>query len=178
MPRSTKDELAQADTGGREDALAALYDRWAERLYRTAWGLLGSREEAEDAVQDVFVALARTEGALERIQDPRAYLFASLRRAAARISLDRRKRQSSEAPAGTELMAKQADGFAPASARLERALASLPYEQREVLALKVDGGLTFEEIGAALGIRANTAASRYRYALEKLRLALEVSQSG
>jgi len=58
------------------------------------------------------------------------------------------------------------------SADLEQALQSLPPEQREVIALKVDAGLTFAEIGVSLGISPNTAASRYRYALEKLRSAL------
>ena len=48
-----------------------------------------------------------------------------------------------------------------------------PTEQREVIVLKVDAGLTFAELAAVLGISANTAASRYRYALEKLRTALE-----
>ena len=52
---------------------------------------------------------------------------------------------------------------------MSRFVARLPQEQREVVALKIDGGLTFAEIGEALSISANTAASRYRYALEKLR---------
>jgi RNA polymerase sigma-70 factor (ECF subfamily) len=45
----------------------------------------------------------------------------------------------------------------------------LPPAQREVLALKIDGGLTFAEIAAVIGTTINTAASRYRYALEKIR---------
>ena len=57
---------------------------------------------------------------------------------------------------------------------LETGSAGLPIEQREVLSLKIDGGLTFAEIAAVLGIRPNTAASRYRYALEKLRTLLDV----
>jgi DNA-directed RNA polymerase specialized sigma24 family protein len=52
---------------------------------------------------------------------------------------------------------------------LAAAVASLPGEQREVIALKIDGGLTFAEIAAVTGTSPNTAASRYRYALEKLR---------
>lgn len=56
---------------------------------------------------------------------------------------------------------------------LEMALASLPTEQREVIALKIDGGLTFAHIAEILNISPNTAASRYRYALQKLRQALE-----
>jgi RNA polymerase sigma-70 factor (ECF subfamily) len=49
------------------------------------------------------------------------------------------------------------------------AVAGLPPAQREVLALKVDGGLTFVEIATVIGTSINTAASRYRYAIEKIR---------
>ena len=49
------------------------------------------------------------------------------------------------------------------------ALASLPAEQREIVILKLYHGMTFEEIGALVEISPNTAASRYRYGLEKLR---------
>jgi RNA polymerase sigma-70 factor (ECF subfamily) len=55
---------------------------------------------------------------------------------------------------------------------LAAAVAALPEAQREVVALRVDGGLSFEEIAAATGTSPNTAASRYRYALEKLRVSL------
>jgi DNA-directed RNA polymerase specialized sigma24 family protein len=47
-------------------------------------------------------------------------------------------------------------------------------KQREIIALKIDGELTFAQIGEVLGISPNTAASRYRLALEKLRTALGV----
>ena len=50
-----------------------------------------------------------------------------------------------------------------------RALAALPTEQREVIVMKIWGGLTFKGIGNVLRISPNTAASRYRYALEALR---------
>jgi RNA polymerase sigma-70 factor (ECF subfamily) len=68
------------------------------------------------------------------------------------------------------------DRSSPCSERLERALLSLPAEQREVISLKIDGELTFAQIAEVIGVRANTAASRYRYALEKLRAALEASK--
>jgi DNA-directed RNA polymerase specialized sigma24 family protein len=55
---------------------------------------------------------------------------------------------------------------------LVAAVAALPEAQREVVALKIDAGLTFAEIAAVTGTSLNTAASRYRYALEKLRTAL------
>ena len=61
---------------------------------------------------------------------------------------------------------------------LSHALASLPPEQREVVHLKVYEGCSFPEIAALVGISANTAASRFRYALERLRLALGIRGEG
>ena len=52
------------------------------------------------------------------------------------------------------------------------ALRQLPAEQGEVIVMKLWGGLQFDQIGATLGININTAASRYRYGLEKLRVLL------
>ncbi len=53
-------------------------------------------------------------------------------------------------------------------AALEAAMRGLPEQQREVLVMKIWGGLTFPQVAQALDISANTAASRYRYALAKL----------
>ena len=56
-----------------------------------------------------------------------------------------------------------------ASLTLQSALAELPDEQREIMILRVWGQMTFEEAAATLDISPNTAASRYRYALAKLK---------
>jgi len=56
-----------------------------------------------------------------------------------------------------------------AEQNLRRALADLPDDQREVIVLHIWGELTFSEIGDLLSVSSNTAASRYRYALAKLR---------
>lgn len=168
MSDPSQDELLSRLATGDEAAFALLYDRFAEPLFRTAWGLLGSREEAEDAVQDVFVGLVRAGGRLLRIADVQAYLFGAVRHAAFR----RRTRIGKHSEPLPETAAEQ-PREPEQSGSLQRALQALPVEQREVITLKVDGGLTFAEIGELLGVSANTAASRYRYALEKLRSALE-----
>jgi RNA polymerase sigma-70 factor (ECF subfamily) len=54
-------------------------------------------------------------------------------------------------------------------ALIEAALVRLPAEQREVVVMKIWGGLTFPQIAAALNVPNDTAASRYRYAIAKLR---------
>jgi RNA polymerase sigma-70 factor (ECF subfamily) len=158
--------LIQDPTAGQPDAFATLYDRFAPALFRVAWTLLHSRPDAEDALQEVFLGLVRSRASLGRVENLRAYLFSALRHAALRVAASRR--------AGTplppdELPARAAAVHPSLSRQLEEALARLPPDQREVLTLKIDGGLTFAEVAAVLGIRPNTAASRYRYALEKMR---------
>lgn len=55
---------------------------------------------------------------------------------------------------------------------LLKALNLLPEEQRIILVLKVISGLSFKQISSVIGIKMNTAASRYRYAIQKLQIAL------
>jgi RNA polymerase sigma-70 factor (ECF subfamily) len=71
---------------------------------------------------------------------------------------------------------KPRDEPGPCGERLQRALVALPLEQREVIMLKIDGELTFAQIAQVIGASMNTAASRYRYALEKLRKLLEETE--
>jgi RNA polymerase sigma-70 factor, ECF subfamily len=169
------DPLPANLAAGDRRAFAALYDRFAERLYRAAVGMLGRREDAEDTVQEVFMAVLKAQPRLNESQDLTAYLFTALRRAAGRCAARRAR-----GPVLCEMALDEAatsagqvdDRSSPHSQRLPRALLALPAEQREVIALKIDGELTFVEIAQVLGVSINTAASRYRYALEKLRTSL------
>jgi RNA polymerase sigma-70 factor (ECF subfamily) len=165
MGEPVADPLLAGLAAGREEAFAALYAREGAALFRVAFALLGSRPDAEDAVQDVFVGLAQARS-WASVVNLRAYLFTSLRHAAARLA--GRRRAAIPLPDG--MAAPEPRGLAARSAALlERALAALPADRREVVALKIDAGLTFREIAAVLGISPNTAASRYRYALAELR---------
>jgi RNA polymerase sigma-70 factor (ECF subfamily) len=79
-----------------------------------------------------------------------------------------RREATAARPEGEPLFdgpAEQAERRAAVAA----ALGELPDDQREVLVMRVWGGLTFPQIAAALGVPADTAASRFRYAREKLR---------
>ena len=169
------ESLLDALASGHTEAISALYDRFSQRLYRTAWGMLGSQEDAEDAVQEVFVALVRSRVRLEEVEDMTAYLFTTLRRAAGRLAKRRAKEPAVSDEAVRQAAARSGHGERSVvqSERLERALGALPCEQREVIAMKIDGELSFAQISQATGVSINTAASRYRYALEKLRASLE-----
>lgn len=163
---------------GDPPAFARLYDRLGGRLFAAARLLTSSEHEAEDAVQDLFVALARGRERLGAVTDLEAYLFTALRH-----TIFRRRRQAAARQATLDrirqrtVMADGPDGPAHSPAplpdeELAAAVAALPQEQREVVLLKTDGGLSLSEIAATLGVSLNTAASRWRYALAKLRTAL------
>jgi RNA polymerase sigma-70 factor, ECF subfamily len=158
---------------GDQRAFTELYDLFGVRLYRTALGILRRREDAEDAVQEVFTALVRSRKGLTAVNDLTAYMFSALRRAAARCA-ERQKHEPASSQAVEDIEARKdlTESSGQFGYHLEQALQKLPDEQREVISLKIDGQLTFAQIADVLGISINTAASRYRYALEKLRATL------
>ncbi len=159
-----------ADRAAITDDLQSIYDEYAGPLYWYALALLERAEEAEDVVHDVFVALLRRRTG-DTISQPRAYLFTAVRRKALKV----RSRRRAESPSlQQEWVSWVESGPEPDVAiDLDRALKQLPVEQREVIVLKAVEGLTFRETAKVLRIPQNTAASRYRLALAKLRVALE-----
>ena len=149
---------------------------WCEALYRAkaselilygrALGL--SHGEAEDVLQETFMAL------MQRPQPPELpehYCVRSFRNRALnyRRSLWRRVTREFEAVRWFE----RAPAEDPAERAVMRGLAALPQEQREVIVLKIWHKHTFQEIGELLEISPNTAAGRYRYGLQKLRMFLK-----
>jgi RNA polymerase sigma-70 factor (ECF subfamily) len=145
-----------------------LYQQHGRVLLLFALTIAGDRGRAQDAVHQVFLRILEA-GNLRQVADPKAYLFASVRNA---VLNDTKVRQRSVA------LDEESAWFDPpqrdytAELNLRRALNALPEDQRQVVVLHVWGELTFLQIGEILGISANTAASRYRYALPKLREAM------
>jgi RNA polymerase sigma-70 factor (ECF subfamily) len=152
--------------GNGDDAWRAWLDRHGPALLLYARQWCRSRADGEDAVQDGFVRFWKSRG---RAKDKTAYLFACVRTAALDLSRAGERRKRHEAAADVFENATPRDDLREA---VEIALGQLPPEQREVLVMKIWGGLTFAQIGEVLAISANTAASRYRYALERLEATL------
>lgn len=180
MGLADEESLCADLAAGRDEAFAQLIHGYGPSLYRAALALVGDRHDAEEVVQEVFVALVRSRERLAAVENLRAYLFASVRRASIRRLTKRREQNralnelASESPATPAALGTDDPSFTTdeRSQRLQACVAQLPLEQREVIALKLDGELTFREIGELLEISQHTAASRYRYALERLRLLL------
>lgn len=145
-----------------------LYDEKAAALllYGRALGL--SHSEAEDVVQEAFVALL----GLSKVPDnPEAYLYRTVRNRSLNFKRGLWRRLA------RELESKRWFERAPEETGVEReamrCLAQLPPEQREVIVLKIWSGQTFDAIARLLEISPNTAAGRYRYGIEKLRVCLK-----
>ncbi len=158
-----------------EAALEKLYDEYCRRLYRYAVSLTGSADDAEDAVQEVFVRVAR---ARKLPRDPCAYLMRAVRNQCLTAIRARTRRDAAVSRLHMEPTPATASDQIRELPGLAEALKGLPTEQREVLLLKVVEQMTFEEIGRLTSIPPATAASRYRYALAKLQRTVEASNDG
>jgi RNA polymerase sigma-70 factor (ECF subfamily) len=154
------------------DEIARLYDRYAAGLYRYALMMLADHASAEDAVQQVFSRLLSAKDA-RPLAMPDHYLRRAVRNEC--LTLFRRggvrRTERNDGRPLLEAVAGAVDHDERLS--LEAALRELPADQREVIALKVYEGLTFKEIAELTDVPLNTVASRYRYAIDKLRIALE-----
>ena len=146
------------------ERIRELYDQHGRVMLAYAVSLLPDRAASEDVLHQVFIKLL--EGNVEISGPPVPYVYRAIRNAAFNYRRDRSREielESNgrwlEAPAGMDDM-----GLA-----LEAALDELPAEQREVIVLHTWGQMTFEETAAALDISPNTAASRYRYGLARLK---------
>ena len=157
---------------GDPSALERLYDEFGPQLYGYALAMLGRPEAAEDGLQELFLNLARSRGKLGRVRSVRAYLYVMLRNAIWRRLRRNGPRESGVDPAAIFQRPEPLALPEGAAADIESALAKLPAEQKEVIVLKVYQNMTFPEIAEVTGVSANTAASRYRYALDRLRALL------
>jgi len=146
------------------------YDRHAAGLYRYALMLVGDTGSAADVVQQVFLALwrrRRSGGVGHEVH----YLSRAVRNECFSLLRRRRREVTGDHPLVEPVGGRPENP--EERAVVNEALRSLPPEQREVVHLKVFEGMTFQEIADVSGESINTIASRYRYAMDKLRAHLQ-----
>jgi RNA polymerase sigma-70 factor (ECF subfamily) len=168
------------DAAGRAADGAGMADEtdWRQWLARHGPAMVllarqsvGNLDDAHDVVQDAFVSFWKSR---RNAEDPLAYLYACVRRQCLQAHRTQSRREARDQAAARP----EIDGAADLFHRIEQderrlaieaALRSLPAEQRETVIMRLWGGLSFPQIGQVMTVSTDTAASRYRYALAKLR---------
>lgn len=152
----------------QRDVFCEAWERFSPEVFRYLAVLLGCRAQAEDVTQEVFLRLwpvaRRDPSALEC----RAYVLRTARNEAWR-RLAKERGQPNTTTDGLLEIHDPRQGSETERVAIEEALLQLPHEQREVIHLKTYARMTFSEIAQMTDVSQNTAASRYRYAVEKLR---------
>ncbi|MHC4095792.1 MAG: RNA polymerase sigma factor [Planctomycetota bacterium] len=158
---------------GSRDALQRIYEKYVGYLVTLATALLNDLNTAEDIVHDFFVSFAQSSEKLRLDGSLRGYLATCVANRA-RDKMRTRRRQPLALDEANSICsnARGAELSAVCSEELQQlscAIAQLPYEQREIIILHLQGGMMFSHIARSQGISVNTIRSRYRYGLDKLR---------
>ncbi len=157
-------------------ALDLIYENLADDLYNYLAGIMCSIHDAEEVLQELFIKIAEKKRMLAEADSVKAYLL----RMAANMANDRLRsyKRKADKQESYEIFIESADeeGGGVGSDEVEelnKALNKISAEQREAVTMKFFMGKTFQEMADNLGISINTAASRYRRALEELKVLLE-----
>ena len=149
-----------------------VYEASYRRLVAQAYAVAGDRVEAEDAVQEAFARAVAAGDRFRRLDNPEAWL-----RTVALNVLRRRWRRASLFRALTPRLATPADvpGISEDHVAVVQGLRSLPFQQRETLALFYLGDLSVQEIAATLGVADGTVKSRLTRGRAALAAVLETT---
>jgi len=169
-PTADQEQIIARTRAGDPAALASVYEQHAAALFAIAHRMLGSRDDAEDVVHDVFVGLPE---ALRRY-DERGTFTSWLRKITARVALARLR----DLKAHSNMNLDDANAVAPhnssdASLTLERAMQDLNPALRAVLVLREIEGFSHAEIAAMLDISVGASEVRLHRALSALRATLK-----
>ena len=159
---------------GSRDAFRAIYEKYAADLLTLAANLLYDSSAAEDIVQEVFISFVKSVDQFRLRGSLKGYLSTCVANRA-RDYIRRKKRRPSVTVDEAEKMASDAKSPIQLAIcteelqKLKEAIIQLPYEQREVVVLRVHGEMRFRQIAKLQDVSVKTALSRYRYGLDKLR---------
>ena len=134
-------------------------------LFRFAYMRVGSRADAEDIVQDIFLKLFRSSENLSSVRNIKHYLIRSISNACR----DFHRRKQDNLPlekADKEIVSDDDLRMHEEYLRITELAGTLPQEQKEILYMKCIDGLKFREIADILELPQATVKSRYRYAIQ------------
>jgi len=165
-----------------EDAFCRIYEKYRDDLLRLAISLLNEADIAEDVVHDVFTLFIQNANRFQLTGSLKGYLATCVANRARNTNRAYQRRNNP----GPDASVPAADWTRPEKwiitsdefRRLNKALAQLPYDQRETVLLRAQSGMKFRQIAKSQSVPIKTAQSRYRIGLDKLRSILngEVTQ--
>ena len=161
---------------GSSESLERIYDKYETYLITVATALLNNTHAAEDVLHDFFISFVTSAEKIKLKGNLKAYLATCV----ANHARNRIKRKQLEPSALDDNDSIESAALGPdllsilkeETTILNRAMSHLPYEQREVVVLHLQGNLKFTQIAEMRSTSVNTIRSRYRYGLEKLRSVL------
>ena len=162
---------------GSRDALRQIYEKYRDDMLQIAAGLSNERSAAEDIVHDVFVVFVRSVKQFQLTDSLRGYLTTCVANRAR--NLNRSKQQQSvsldeiEPVVSSFKRPEQWIIYNEEFRQLNKAMAQLPYEQKEAIMMRIQGRMKFREIAKLQETSVKTALSRYRYGLNRLRSILD-----
>ena len=162
---------------GSTEALGRIYEKYKTDMLVLAMALLNDKSAAEDVMHDVFLSFVMNIEKFSLTGSLKGYLLTCLANRARNLNKANYQQSvefnpaepvssNSDEPLRTIVCNEQLQ-------QLSCAMAQLPYDQREVIMLHFQAGMTFRTIGRLLGVSANTTKSQYRYGIEKLRSILD-----
>jgi len=158
---------------GSREALERIYDKYETYLITVATALLNNTHAAEDVLHDFFISFVKSADQIKLNGNLKGYLATCV----ANLARNRIKRRQLEPTALDENNSIESAALEPdllaiqeeETAILNQAISRLPYEQREVIVLHLQGSMKFTQIAKLRSTSVNTVRSQYRYGLEKLR---------
>ena len=162
---------------GDKEALRQIYEKYRDDLFTVALSLSQDIHTSEDCLQDVFAGLVSSPDSFQVRSNLKAYLISCV----ANKARDRMRQRISHSDVPNEQLSDLMISDDPANGAISReesgqvleALSKLPYEQREVFVLHIQAELKFRQIAKLQNVSIKTVLSRYRYAIEKLKVIVE-----
>jgi RNA polymerase sigma-70 factor, ECF subfamily len=171
-----ENELISRCQKGDQDALKEIYDRYHDKVYRIAYGMVRHREESLDIVQEVFIKLFRSIGNFKGKSKFYTYLY----RMAMNTAIDHSRKMyrvfsssldEEGAPQPSEMAEKGPDRILlhkELEEKVKAALDELPPDQRMAIVFREMEGLSYREMAESMGCSIGTVMSRLHYGRKKI----------
>ncbi len=159
---------------GDKDALRRIYEKYKNDMLKLAIALLNNINTAKDVVEEVFTAFAQSAATIRVNGSLKSFLSICVANRIRNTKRDSKRHEASDIDESQGIVCqnRRPEQWVMLNEEMEllsKALAQIPYEQREVLTLYMQGDMTFSHIATIQKTSVNTVQGRYRYGLNKLR---------